>query len=88
MKTVSLACRKLCGYDLRRPHFSCMYCRVRRWFYGKMDKNKYHYNAQMRIVMPGDCTTYVLFIDNGRRLKNVKAQLLKRLLTICEWLAN
>jgi len=53
-----------------------------------MDKTKYHYNSKMRIVMPHDCTTYVLFIDNKRRFAKVKAAILKRLLTICEFLAN
>jgi hypothetical protein len=86
---MSFACRKLCGYtEMKRPHFSCLFCRVRRFFYGKMDKTCYHYNKQMRIVMPQDCTTYVIFIDNKRRLANIKSAILKRLLTICEWLAN
>ena len=85
---MSFACRKLCGYKLRRPHFTCMFCRVRRFFYGKLDRKKYHYNRKMRIVLPEDCTTYVLFIDNKRHLANVKALVLQRLLTVCEWLAN
>jgi hypothetical protein len=86
---MSFACKKLCGYtDMKRPHFTCLYCRVRRLFYGKMDKKQYHYNRFMRVVMPQDCTSYVLLIDNKRRLANVKAAILKRLLTICEWLAN
>jgi hypothetical protein len=53
-----------------------------------MDPKKYHYNKYMRIVMPQDCSTYVIFIDNKRRFAKVKAAILKRLLTICEWLAN
>jgi hypothetical protein len=53
-----------------------------------MDKNSYRYNKLMRVVMPQDCETYVLFIDKGRPHVKVKAALLKRLLTICEWLAN
>jgi hypothetical protein len=53
-----------------------------------MDKKRYHYNRKMRIVMPQDCTTYVMFIDNKRRFAKVKAAILKRLLAICEWLAN
>jgi len=85
---MSFACRKLCGYKLRRPHFTCLFCRVRRFFYGKLDRKKYHYNSKMRIVLPEDYITYVLFIDNKRHLANVKALVLKRLLTVCEWLAN
>jgi len=53
-----------------------------------MDRSQYHYNSKMRIVMPQDCSTYILFIDNKRHLANVKAAVLKRLLTLCEWLAN
>lgn len=83
-------CSILCGYtgDMARPHLSCLFCRIRRFFYGKMDPKKYHYNRIMRIVMPADQTTYVLLIDNKRRNGNVKGAILKRLLTICEYLAN
>jgi hypothetical protein len=85
-----MPCSSLCGYagKMRRPHFSCLFCRVRRFFYGKMDPEKYHYNSLMRVVFPEDQTTYVLLIDNNRRNAKVKAAILKRLLTICEWLAN
>jgi len=85
---MSFACRKLCGYKLRRPHFTCLFCRVRRYFYGKLDRRRYRYNSLMRVVLPMDRTTYVLFIDNKRHLASVKALVLKRLLTVCEWLAN
>lgn len=86
-----MACTSLCGYtnEIHRPHWSCaFFCRIRRFFYGKMDPKKYHYNRYMRVVLPEDQTTYVLFIDNKRYLANLKAAILKRLLTICEWLAN
>jgi hypothetical protein len=53
-----------------------------------MDRQKYRYNSLMRIVLPEDRTTYVLLIDNQRRFARVKAIVLQRLLTICEWLAN
>ena len=85
---MSFPCKKLCGHDLRRPHLSCLFCRVRRFYYGKMDRQKYRYNSLMRIVLPEDRTTYVLLIDNQRRFARVKAIVLQRLLTICEWLAN
>lgn len=65
-----------------------MFCRIRRFFYGKMDTKKYHYNSLMRIVLPKDQTTYVLFIDNGRRNVKVKVILLKAILELAEWLAN
>jgi hypothetical protein len=83
-------CSVLCGYagTMARPHLSCLFCRVRRFFYGKMNPKKYHYNSRMRIVFPADQTTYVMLIDNQRRFAALKSQILKRLLTVCEWLAN
>jgi hypothetical protein len=85
-------CYTLCGYKEcghgRRPHFSCLFCRLRRFFYGKMDPKKYHYNRYMRVVMPQDCTNYILIIDNKRRFAKAKGLVLKKLLTIVEWLAN
>ena len=65
-----------------------MYCRIRRFFYGKMDPKKYHYNKLMRLVIPQNQTTYVLFIDNGRRNATIKSKLLKICLELAEWLAN
>jgi hypothetical protein len=85
-----MACSSLCGYtaEMRRPHLTCLFCRVRRLFYGKMNPKQYHYNRYMRIVLPSDCSNYVLFIDNKRRFAKAKSIVLKHLLSICEWLAN
>jgi hypothetical protein len=85
-----MPCSSLCGYtdEMRRPHFSCLFCRVRRLFYGKMDSKRYHYNKIARLVFPQQCVTYVLLIDQERSFKRVKDALLKKLLTICELLAN
>ncbi|MGA3191994.1 MAG: hypothetical protein ABSD73_05705 [Candidatus Bathyarchaeia archaeon] len=83
-----MPCRTLCGHPLQRYHWSCMYCRVRRFFYGKMDPKIYHYNSLMRLVVPADQTTYVLFIDDRRRNAKVKSILLKACLELAEWLAN
>jgi hypothetical protein len=85
-----MPCHSLCGYtnEMRRPHLSCLFCRVRRYFYGKMDTKQYHYNRLMRIVMPRDQTTYILFIDNKRKHEGMKRPILKWWLTIAEWLAN
>jgi len=69
------ACRSLCGKSLRRPHFTCLFCRLRRAYYGKMS-NKI------------EVTAYLLLIRRDRRFAKVKAVVLKRLLAICEWLAN
>lgn len=83
-----MPCRTLCGHPLGRFHWTCLYCRIRRFFYGKMDPKKYHYNRYMGLVMPESQTTYVLIIDNTRRLARVKNSLLKKLFTLCEMLAN
>lgn len=85
-----MACSSLCGYtnEMRRPHLTCLFCRVRRFFYGKLDRKHFRYNRLMRVVMPQDCETYVMFIDKKRRHAKLKAAILKRLLTLCEWLAN
>lgn len=91
-------CKTICGHDLRRFHFSCLFCRIRRWYTGKMDKSKYVFippgrTATLRIrvsglVVPKQCQVYVLFIDPNRRYRTIKQAFLKRLLTIAELLAN
>ncbi|MGD0029413.1 MAG: hypothetical protein ABSC91_10795 [Candidatus Bathyarchaeia archaeon] len=88
-----MACSSLCGYtnEMRRPHLSCLWCRVRRFFYGKLDVKKYHKNRYIRgMVFPPKYFNYVLCIDTspGRKFKIIKDFLLKHLLTICEGLAN
>ena len=85
-----MPCHSLCGHSNRmhRPHFSCLFCRVRRFFYGKMDRSKYHYNRYLGVVTSPKMQTYVMFIDPDRHLAKLKEIILKRLLAICEWLAN
>jgi hypothetical protein len=87
---MSMPCQTLCHHKLRRFHWSCLYCRIRRFFYGKMDRKKYHYNRYLGVVMPEPdrTSTYVLIIDENRHLRSLKAAILKRLLTIVEMLAN
>jgi hypothetical protein len=84
---MSFACKKLCGHNLRRPHLTCLYCRIRRLYYGKLDEKKYHYNRFMGLVMPPSYSNYVLIIDNNRRFARVKDILLKYVLTIAEALS-
>jgi hypothetical protein len=88
-----MGCTHLCGYanQIHRLHTSGIWCRLRRLHYGKLDPKKYHQNRYMNgLVFPPKYFTYVLMIDtsSGRRFKKVKDILLKRLLTICEGLAN
>jgi hypothetical protein len=49
-----MPCNPLCGYrdEMRRPHMSCWwFCRLRRYFYGKMDKKKFMYNRLTGMVI-------------------------------------
>lgn len=71
-----MPCRALCGLDLKRVHFTCMFCRLRRVFAGKMTARN-------------DCHTYSLIIMDHRPLVTVKDLLLRKLvLPIAEALAN
>jgi len=69
------ACQVLCGKRLRRPHLSCLTCRTRRAYYGRMP-------AEIEVRF------YMLTIWKHRRFARVKDAILTRLLTIAECLAN
>jgi hypothetical protein len=49
-----MSCLVWCKYPHTtwRPHWTCLYCRVRRWHYGKLDRKLWRYNRYMRIVIP------------------------------------
>jgi hypothetical protein len=84
-----MPCRTLCRHPLGRFHWSCLYCRIRRFFYGKMDQKKYHYNRYMGVVINNrQPAPYIIFIDPDRKLAAVKDKLLKKVLTLAEMLAN
>jgi hypothetical protein len=71
-----MPCRALCGLDLKRVHFTCIFCRLRRVFAGKM-------------TAKNDCNTYSLIIMDHRPLATVKDLLLRKfVLPIAEALAN
>ena len=71
-----MPCRTLCGLDLKRVHFTCMFCRLRRVLAGKMTARN-------------DCHTYSLIIMDHRPLATVKDLLLRKfVLPIAEALAN
>ncbi|MGD0159673.1 MAG: hypothetical protein ABSB89_05185 [Candidatus Bathyarchaeia archaeon] len=49
-----MPCHTLCRYtnEMRRPHVSCWwFCRLRRFFYGKLSKDEYHYNPLTGMVV-------------------------------------
>jgi hypothetical protein len=68
-------CTNLCGYELKRPHLTCGCCG---WRLMKEGKRK--------PVEP--CTLYFLTIMHNRRFKTVKNWLLKKWLSVAEYLAN
>jgi hypothetical protein len=72
----TMPCRPICGYDLKRVHLTCLICRARRVFSGKMSEKVELEDA------------YTIFIAKRRHLASVKSILLRRLLSICELLAN
>lgn len=74
-KTGGFACQNLCNKSLRRPHLTCLFCRLRKAYYGKMPEKI-------------EVTPYLLLIRRERSFAQFKAVLLRKLLVICEWLAN
>jgi hypothetical protein len=59
-----MSCTKLCGWSLvlQRFHITCIWCRARRFFYGKIDRSKYHINSRFAgIVLPNDSTLRIIF---------------------------
>ena len=74
-KMGGMPCQSLCGHNFKRFHLTCMFCRLRRVYYGKMPN-------KIRV------TPYLLLIWKDRKYAKIKNVLLKKLLTLCEWLAN
>lgn len=69
------ACQQLCGLTLHRPHLTCLFCRIRRVYYGKMPRENRVY-------------VYVVLISEERRFKLLKNAAIKVLATLIEALAN
>jgi hypothetical protein len=68
-------CIGLCGYDLRRPHLTCGCCGWRLVKEGKRGP-----------VEP--CTMYFLTIMHNRKHRKLKDWLLKKWLSVAEYIAN
>ena len=49
-----MSCLVYCNYPHTtwRPHLTCFYCRIRRWYYGKLNRKFWRYNRYMRVVIP------------------------------------
>jgi len=71
----SMPCQELCGNTLQRTHITCLTCRARKVWLGQLPK----------VIHIG---TYILTWREGRRFQAVKQPILKKLLTIAEFLAN
>jgi hypothetical protein len=73
----TMPCRPVCGLDLKRVRFTCIFtCKTRRIHTGKMP------------AMNELADIYTLMIMKRRRLERLKAFVLKKLLPICEWAAS
>jgi len=68
-------CTNFCGYSLMRPHFTCSCCGWRMLKEGKR-----------KPVEP--CTPYILYIMHSRNHRRLKDWLLKKWLSVAEYLAN
>lgn len=73
----TMPCRPICGLDLKRVRFTCMFtCRTRRIYTGQM-------SAVNELA-----DIYTLMIMKRRRQERLKAFVLRKLLPICEWAAS
>ena len=72
---LGMPCQTLCGMNLHRFHLSCSSCRLRRVWLG---------------AMPNLIRVHVhsIAIWDDRPQARLKDLLLKKLISVCEWLAN
>jgi hypothetical protein len=68
-------CQTVCGHELHRIHLSCLRCRARRVLRGDLPP-----------TFP--VGVYYLVWRKGRRFEAVKAAILKRLLSVAEFLSD
>jgi hypothetical protein len=81
-----MPCTWICGKPLKRFHWSCLFCRLRRYEAGQL--NHADYERAGPVVVPRDREVYLLYIDRKRRFRRLKDQLMGKLLNIVELLAN
>jgi hypothetical protein len=85
-----LGCVGRCRFLLKRPHWSCQYCRLRRWFYGKLDPKFWRWNRFLNVIIPycpdGKAVLPdVFFLDeNGDTLYLIYRDPRRRLLSLKE----
>ena len=72
---LAMPCQVLCNHSLGRFHLSCLNCRTRRVWRGKLDpKQQVH--------------VYTITIRDGRRLAHLRDLLIKPLASLIEFLAS
>jgi hypothetical protein len=73
----TMPCRPVCGMDLKRLRFTCLFvCKIRKIYTGQM--------APVNEL----ADIYTLMIMKRRRHEWLKAFVLRKLLPICEWAAS
>ena len=74
-RLLSPYCTQLCNYNLHRPHFTCLTCRFRRVYEGKMPN---------RIPVK----IHMVFVRLDRKHSKLKNMIIKKLFTLIEFLSN
>ena len=72
---LGMPCQTLCGMNLHRFHLTCSSCRLRRVWLGEMPN-------LIRVHVHG------IAVWDDRPQARLKDVLLKKLISVCEWLAN
>jgi len=72
---IPFACVPLCERHLHRPHLTCLWCRIRRAWYGKMPTK-----------IPVDLI--ILHVHKAQKHAKLKAAIRKFLLTLAGWTLN
>jgi hypothetical protein len=101
-----MPCRPVCGLDLRRVHFTCLLCRIRRVHSGKIPSlNELEDTHTVLVPRDGRLWPHTIYIFKNQELAMIKrvlfkqliriavprvrnGHLLKRILTVCEFLAD
>lgn len=101
-----MPCRRVCGLDLRRVHFTCLLCRIRGVHSGKIPPlNELEDTHTIMVPRDGRLWPHTIYIFKDQKFAAIKrvlfkqlirtavarsrnGRLLKRILTLCEFLAN
>ncbi len=74
-----MPCRPVCGLDLRRVHFTCLHCRIRRIHSGKIPPLNELEDTHTILVPRDDLLwPYTIYIFKNQKLAAIKRVLLKQ----------